>query len=102
MLEKLGYEVITADSPEEALGLAEEHGSRMHLLITDVVLPGMNGRDLASKMQILHQGIKVLFMSGYTSNVIAHRGVLEEGTNFIQKPFSLKDLGVKVRRALDE
>ncbi|MCP4406788.1 MAG: response regulator, partial [Gammaproteobacteria bacterium] len=72
------------------------------LLITDVVMPEMNGRDLADQLRGICHGLKVLFMSGYTANTIAHRGVLDEGMNFIQKPFSKRDLAVKVREALDE
>jgi YesN/AraC family two-component response regulator len=81
--------------------LAEEHPGDIHLLITDVVMPGMNGRDLADELRTFYPDIKILFMSGYTADVIAHRGVLEEDVQFIQKPFSMKDLGVKVREVLD-
>ena len=102
MLERLGYRVLAAGTPGEAIGLAEEHASEIHLLITDVVMPEMNGRDLAERLQSLYPGMKILFMSGYTADVIAHRGVLDEGVNFIQKPFSMKDLAVKVREALRE
>jgi CheY-like chemotaxis protein len=102
MLEMLGYEVIAAGTPEEALQLDAERLGEIHLLITDVIMPGMNGRDLAIQLSALHPGIKTLFMSGYTANVIAHRGVLEEGVHFIQKPFSMKDLGVKIREILDD
>jgi YesN/AraC family two-component response regulator len=72
------------------------------MLITDVVMPGMNGRDLANKIHALYPDIKTIFTSGYTSNVIAHRGVLDEGVNFIEKPFSIRGLGVKVRATLDQ
>jgi DNA-binding NtrC family response regulator len=102
MLERLGYRVLAAGTPGEAIGLAEEHVSEIHLLITDVVMPEMNGRDLAERMQAFYPGMKILFMSGYTASVIAHRGVLDEGVNFMQKPFSMKDLAVKVREALRE
>ncbi len=102
MLEKLGYRVLAAGTPGEAIRLAEEHAGEIHLLITDVVMPEMNGRDLAERLQSLYPGMKILFMSGYTADVIAHRGVLDEGVNFIQKPFSMKDLAVKVREALRE
>ncbi len=102
MLEKLGYRVLAAGTPGEAIRLAEEHAGEIQLLITDVVMPEMNGRDLAERMQSLYPGMKILFMSGYTADVIAHRGVLDEGVNFIQKPFSMKDLAVKVREALRE
>jgi two-component system, cell cycle sensor histidine kinase and response regulator CckA len=102
MLERLGYQVLTSGKPSEALRLAENHPGGLHLLITDVVMPEMNGRELADKLYGLFPGIKILFMSGYTADVIAHQGVLEEGVNFIQKPFSFKDLSVKVRATLDK
>ncbi|MBR9980094.1 MAG: response regulator, partial [Desulfatitalea sp.] len=102
MLERLGYPVLTTGTPSEALRLAEHHAGEIHLLITDVVMPEMNGRDLANQLNALNPDIKTLFMSGYTTDVIAHRGVLDEGVNFLQKPFSINDLGVKVRAALDQ
>jgi two-component system, cell cycle sensor histidine kinase and response regulator CckA len=101
MLRRLGYHAMVAGSPSQALELAKEHPGAIDLLITDVVMPEMNGRKLSEQMSSLYPGLKTLFMSGYTANVIAHRGVLEEGMNFIQKPFSLHDLGVKVRAVLD-
>jgi CheY-like chemotaxis protein len=102
MLEKLGYRVLSAGTPGEAMELAEEHEDELQLLITDVVMPEMNGRDLAELLQSLHPGMKILFMSGYTANVIVKRGVLDEDVNFIEKPFSMKDLALKVRDALRE
>jgi nitrogen-specific signal transduction histidine kinase/CheY-like chemotaxis protein len=102
MLEKLGYKVFAAGTPDEAIRLAAEHSGEIHLLITDVIMPDMNGRDLANRLGALYPGIKTLFMSGYTANVIAHRGVLEEGVQFIPKPFSAKDLGMKIREILDD
>jgi len=100
MLERLGYTVLPARTPGEAMGLAGEHAAGIHLLMTDVVMPDMNGRVLAERLQVLNPDLKVLFMSGYTANVIAHRGVLESGVYFIQKPFSKKELAEKVRAAL--
>jgi PAS domain S-box-containing protein len=100
MLEQLGYRVLSADRPDEALRMAEEHAGEIQLLITDVVMPEMNGRDLAKRLQFLYPSLKILFMSGYTADVIAHRGVLDKGVNFFQKPFSLRELSVKVREAL--
>jgi PAS domain S-box-containing protein len=100
MLEKLGYRVLAAPTPSEAVRLAKEQPDGIDLLITDVVMPEMNGRELADFVQSLHPRIKILFMSGYTANVIAHRGVLDEGVNFMQKPFSLHDLAGDVRKAL--
>jgi two-component system, cell cycle sensor histidine kinase and response regulator CckA len=100
MLEELGYTVLAAGTPDEAIRLAETHSGEIHLLITDVVLPGMDGKELAERLGRASSGIKCLFMSGYTANVIAHRGVLEDGVQFIQKPFSMDELAVKVRCAL--
>ncbi|PKN76338.1 MAG: hybrid sensor histidine kinase/response regulator, partial [Deltaproteobacteria bacterium HGW-Deltaproteobacteria-1] len=100
MLENLGYTVLTAVTPGEAIRLAGEHNAQIDLLLTDVVMPGMNGRDLAQNMMHFHSGIKHLFMSGYTADIIAHQDVLDEGVNFIQKPFSAKSLAEKVREAL--
>lgn len=102
MLESLGYRVLTAGTPSEAINLAKAHAGQIRLLITDVVMPEMNGRDLAEKLHSLYPDMKILFMSGYTATVIAHRGVLDEGLNFIQKPFSFKGLGIKVRDLLRE
>ncbi|MFK5952414.1 MAG: response regulator [Desulfobacterium sp.] len=101
MLENLGYTVFTANSPVDAMALARKNAGGIDLLITDVVMPEMNGRDLANQLQALYPSLQVLFMSGYTANVIAHRGVLDEGVNFIPKPFSQKELAVKVRKVLD-
>jgi two-component system, cell cycle sensor histidine kinase and response regulator CckA len=101
ILEGLGYRVLTAGTPAEAVRLAEEHGSELHLLLTDVVLPGFNGKELADRLLLLHPTLKCLFMSGYTANVIAHRGILEDGVHFIQKPFSRDQLAEKVREAME-
>jgi DNA-binding NtrC family response regulator len=101
ILEDLGYTVITAGSPREALYLVAGYQEPINLLITDVVMPEMNGREMSSKLAELCPGLRTLFMSGYTANVIAHHGVLDEGINFIQKPFSTESLALKVREALD-
>lgn len=101
LLERLGYTVLTAQRPSQAIELAREYKGRMHLLITDVVMPEMNGRELARQILEAHPGLKCLFMSGYTANVIAHRTVLDKGVHFIQKPFSLKSIAEKVREVLD-
>ncbi|MBF0202164.1 MAG: PAS domain S-box protein [Desulfamplus sp.] len=101
MLERKGYNVVSAATPAEALKKAKDHSGSIDLLMTDVVMPGMNGRDLAGKISSLYPGIRILFMSGYTANVIAHQGVLDEGVAFIQKPFSMADLTEKVRDVLD-
>jgi PAS domain S-box-containing protein len=102
MLENLGYQVLEAGTPSEAMGLADAHSGGIHLLITDVVMPEMNGRDLSEQLHVLYPNLTTLFMSGYTADVIAHRGVLDEGVNFLQKPFSRKDLAVKVRKSLGQ
>ena len=101
MLEGLGYTVLAALTPGEAMEVARRHGNEIHLLITDVVMPEMNGRDLAGRLLLLYPDLKWLFMSGYTENAIAHHGVLDEGVNFIQKPFSKQGLSVKIRKVLD-
>ena len=101
MLESLGYTVTAVRRPSEALELARKRGEEIHLLLTDVVMPEMNGRDLAKNILAVYPSLKCLFMSGYTANVIAHHGVLDKGVNFIQKPFSKEQLGAKVREALD-
>ena len=101
MLEKQGYEILTARTPGEAIILAQTCPGTIHLLITDVVMPEMNGHDLAVQLVSFHPQIRKLFMSGYTSDIIALHGVLDEGVHFIQKPFSLKDLAAKVRKAMD-
>ncbi|MCK4504952.1 MAG: PAS domain S-box protein [Candidatus Aegiribacteria sp.] len=101
MLERQGYTVLAATLPGEAIRLAGEYEKGINLLMTDVVMPEMNGRDLAENILLFYPDIKRLFMSGYTANVIAHRRVLDEGVNFIQKPFSMQDLATKVREVLD-
>jgi PAS domain S-box-containing protein len=100
MLETLGYRVVEARSPAEAIDLAEQHANEIRLLITDVIMPEINGRDLAMRLAPDHPNLKCLFMSGYTATVIAPHGVLEKGRQFIQKPFTLDELSSKVREAL--
>lgn len=101
MLERKGYTVIPASTPAEAIKKAKNHSGGIDLLMTDVVMPEMNGRDLAGKITALYPDIGLLFMSGYTANVIAHQGVLDDGVAFIQKPFSMADMTEKVREVLD-
>jgi len=98
----LDYTVLTAGKPEMAIRLAEEHKGEIDLLVTDVIMPEMNGLELANSLRSLYPELKCIFMSGYTSNVIAHRGVLDQGVHFIQKPFSKKDLAKTVRKILDD
>jgi two-component system, cell cycle sensor histidine kinase and response regulator CckA len=101
MLERLGYRVVTAGTPREARRQALAYADEIQLLITDVIMPEMNGRELAKLITDVKPGLKCLFISGYTANVIAHHGVLDEGVYFLQKPFSMQDLGAKVRQALE-
>jgi YesN/AraC family two-component response regulator len=93
--------VITAATPGEAIAIAEAREQPIDLLITDVVMPEMNGRDLVDRVHAHHPGLAHVFMSGYTADVIAHQGVLDEGVDFIQKPFSAANLAAKVREVLD-
>jgi two-component system, cell cycle sensor histidine kinase and response regulator CckA len=101
MLEKLGYRVLPAVTPSQAIDLAHEHKAEIRLLIADVVMPEMNGRDLAEEVAALNPEVACLFMSGYSGDVIAHHGMLSEEVHFIQKPFSMQDLAAKVRQVLD-
>lgn len=101
MLEKSGYTVACARSPEEALRLVREQSADPQLLVTDVVMPGMTGRELEKQLRSLRPALKCLFMSGHTGDIIAHHGVLEKGVNFLHKPFTRQELTAKVRKALD-
>jgi CheY-like chemotaxis protein len=95
-----GYRVMEADNGEAGLRVSEGHAGKIHLLITDVVMPGMSGRELAQRVTSARPEIKVLFLSGYTEDAIIHQGVLEPGTTFLQKPFTLQALSRKVREVL--
>jgi CheY-like chemotaxis protein len=101
VLESHGYSVIEAVSAEEAQALAAKRGGKIDLLLTDVVMPAMSGRDLARRISAQSPQTRVLYMSGYTDNVIAQGGVLEAGMSFLQKPFSPRALAAKVREVLD-
>lgn len=101
LMERLGYIVLCASEPDSALRLAKEHAGEIELLLTDVIMPKMNGRDLANLLTNSYPSMKLLFMSGYTADVIAHKGILDEGVNFIQKPISQNDLAAKLREILD-
>ena len=100
MLKDLGYKVLSANTPGEAIRIAQEYSQEIHLFITDVIMPEMNGKDLVERILIIRPEIKYLYMSGYTANVIAHHGVLKEGVHFIQKPFLQTDLAIKIRNIL--
>jgi PAS domain S-box-containing protein len=101
LLEMLGYTVLESEDVSDALRIAEGHAGTIHLLITDVVMPRMNGRTLAKAVQGFRPDIKVLYMSGYTDNVIIHEGILDPGTPFLQKSFTPSKLARKVREVLD-
>jgi CheY-like chemotaxis protein len=101
VLEEHGYRVIDAASPHAALESARRRAAQtIDLLITDVVMPGMNGRALAEALRVSVPGLRVLYMSGYTDDIIAHRGVLEPGTLLIEKPFTTTALLRRIRDAL--
>ena len=93
--------MLTASSPTEALEIVNNYPGDIDLLITDVIMPGMNGKELSAQLSNIFPQIKTLFMSGYTADVIAHQGTLEEGINFIQKPFSTQLFSNKIRAVLD-
>jgi len=101
LVERLGYKVMSAGSPEEALKISANYEGPIHLLLTDVVMPVMSGRDLSVRLMAERPELKCVFMSGYTANVIAHHSVLEEGVNYLQKPFSKAGLAAKLREALE-
>jgi PAS domain S-box-containing protein len=103
VLRKQGYHLLEASNGSEALRIAEKRvGEDIHLILTDVVMPGMIGRELAERLHSLFPKMKVLYMSGYTNSAIVHHGLLEEGMNYIQKPFTLEGLTRKVREVLDQ
>jgi CheY-like chemotaxis protein len=103
VLRKQGYHLLEASNGSEALRIAEKRvGEEIHLILTDVVMPRMIGRELAERLHSLFPKMKVLYMSGYTNSAIVHHGILEEGMNYIQKPFTLEALARKVREVLDQ
>ncbi len=102
MLEKLGYVVLSADTPGLAIELLEEHSAVIDLLISDVIMPEMNGKDLLQSLKAQKPDLKCLFISGYTADVIAHHGVLDRDVCFLQKPFSLPELADKIGQALGQ
>jgi len=93
--------VLLAGDGTEALLLAETHREPIQLLVTDVVMPGMNGRQLAGRLLKIHPETRVLYTSGYTENAIVHRGILDDGLAFVAKPYTVRILGAKVREVLD-
>lgn len=102
MLGEMGYSVLTASAPGEAIRLVEEHTGDINLVVTDVVMPEMNSQDLQLRLSVLRPSLKFLFMSGYPAKAIAHHGILDQGINFLQKPFTMNDLASKVREALEK
>lgn len=101
-LQSKGYDVLSATSATKALEVAGAHAGPIHLLVTDVIMPGLNGRQLAEALQSVRPDVGVLYVSGYTSDVIAHHGVLDEGVEFLEKPFSSTELLLRVREVLDK
>jgi CheY-like chemotaxis protein len=101
MLERLGYTVLTADTPGKAIQLAKEYSEQISLLMTDVIMPGMNGLELSQEIMSIYPKLKLLFVSGYTADIIARHGVLEKGLHFIEKPLSKKVLADKLREVFD-
>jgi CheY-like chemotaxis protein len=102
ILERLRYRVILAGDHREALEAVDKHNGPIHLVLTDVIMPGMDGRRLYEQIAAILPEVKVLYMSGYTRNVIAHHGVVSKGIHFLQKPFTIQGLSEKVREVLDD
>ena len=102
VLERHGYSVLEAPSAEAALDIATRYSGTIHLLLTDVVMPGLNGRELASRLADLRPDARVIFMSGYTDDAVTRHGVLEPGSAYVQKPFTPDAIARKVREVLDQ
>ena len=100
MLQRLGYVVLAASTPNQAIHIAKKFLSLIDLVLTDVIMPEMNGRELVERLLKIQTGMKFLYMSGYTADLISNHGMLDEGVLFIQKPFSKKELATKVLEAL--
>lgn len=101
MLKQMGFHILQASTPHEAIHLAHEYTGEISLLMTDVIMPEMNGSDLAKKLSSQYPDLKLLFMSGYTANIISQHGVLDEGVDFIQKPFTKTELITRIREVLE-
>jgi DNA-binding NtrC family response regulator len=102
ILERQGYRILETFNGDEALLACEKYKNSIHLVLADVVMPGMSGSELARLLKPLYPEIRILYMSGYTDNAIVHHGVLEKGVNYIQKPFTVEGLARKVREVLDK
>ena len=101
ILQRNGYTVLEASGGHEALRVLREHPGPIQLLLTDVIMPEMNGREVAERVRARRPGIKVLFMSAYSPEAIAHDGLVDEGAAFLRKPFEIGRLLQAVRRTLD-
>jgi len=101
VLERQGYTVLEAPSAERALDIAAQYSGAIHLLLTDVVMPGMSGRELATKLSHVRPETRVIFMSGYTDEAVTRHGVLQPGSTYVQKPFTPDAIARKVREVLD-
>ena len=93
--------MLKAASPAEAITLFREHKAQIHLLVTDVIMPGMNGNELAQRLKEVKTDLKVIFNSGYPAHIVAQRGIIEQGMNFLQKPFTPPELARCVRKVLN-
>jgi two-component system cell cycle sensor histidine kinase/response regulator CckA len=102
ILERCGYKVLSARTPTEAIAFAKQYKGGIDLLITDVVMPEMNGKQLVERICAIRSDLKVLYMSGYTADAISCRGILDQGVNFIQKPFSVRGLASNIREVLNQ
>ena len=102
VLERQGYKILEAANGNATLEVCKRHKGQIHLMMTDVVMPGMSGRELADRIKSMHPEMKVLYTSGHADDTIVHYGVLRDGVNYIQKPFTMEGLARKVREALDK
>jgi len=101
ILKDLGYIIIEAGDDAEAQKLSKKFNGKIHLLLTDLILPGLNGRELSELLLQSRKEMKILFISGYSDDVIAKHGVIDEGLSFLQKPFTASSLGKKIREVLE-
>ncbi len=101
ILNGLGYKVLSASTPKQAMGIARNYKGNVHLLLTDVIMPEMNGLELSKQLAPFYSGLKCMFMSGYSADSIEHRGILDKGQHYLHKPFTPRELAIIVRKALD-